>query len=66
MMKKAEFLVVLRAEGAAGQAATYRRLRAALKVLLRSFGLRCLSIQPAAEQDCGRVAGPQTSAEGPA
>ncbi|HEX4150346.1 MAG TPA: hypothetical protein VHY20_15220 [Pirellulales bacterium] len=48
-MSRREFVIVLRAEGSADEAETCRRLRAALKVLLRSFRLRCLSIQPAAE-----------------
>lgn len=46
-MRPAEFVVRLRAEGPGDEQAVVRRLRGALKVLLRSFRLRCVSVEPA-------------------
>jgi hypothetical protein len=47
-MKLAEYVLTIRPDGAATEAETIRRLRAALKVLLRAFRLRCVSIEAVA------------------
>jgi hypothetical protein len=47
---KAQFQIILKAEGPASEQETIRRLRAALKVLRRVFGLRAVSVLPAPPQ----------------
>jgi hypothetical protein len=47
---KARFVLVLQADGPADEAETARRLRGALKTLLRGFGLRAVSVVPVPPQ----------------
>ena len=47
--KPATYTIYLKAENAKDEAEAARRLRAALKCLLRSFGLRCTRIEPTSE-----------------
>lgn len=46
-MSRLEFVVTLRPEGPGDEASAYRRMRAALKLLLRTFGLRCIDFRRA-------------------
>lgn len=56
MIKTRTYTVVLRAVPQADDPQGLRRLRHALKALLRSFGLRCLSVAPYnAQDDAGRT-----------
>ncbi len=55
---KPTFVLTLVPEGRCTEPEAYRRLRAALKALLRSYGLRCKNIAgaPALPVDGGEVA----------
>ena len=49
----ARFALVLRDVGGPGDSPAEVRLRMALKVLLRRFGLRCEAVQPASSESPG-------------
>ena len=55
MSKPAKWLLHIRPEPDRNDEESYRRLRACLKTMLRSFGLRCVSITKPQTDDVAEV-----------
>jgi hypothetical protein len=54
-MKPTRYTIVLTAKPGNWRAPVEARLKAALKRLLRSYGLRCVACKPVAPADAGQV-----------